>query len=63
MGDIAVSAPTVEEEEAAWTRMLDRFAGLPDIEVRVRCNPDAFDHLGPAFPRSASTVRGCVVYN
>ncbi|CAK9112660.1 Mitochondrial import receptor subunit tom70 (72 kDa mitochondrial outer membrane protein) (Mitochondrial import receptor for the ADP/ATP carrier) (Mitochondrial precursor proteins import receptor) (Translocase of outer membrane tom70) [Durusdinium trenchii] len=38
MGDIAVSAPTVEEEEAAWTRMLDRFAGLPDIEVRVRCN-------------------------
>ncbi|CAJ1336476.1 unnamed protein product [Effrenium voratum] len=38
MGDIAVTAPTVQEEEAAWTRMLDRFAGLPDIEVRVRCN-------------------------
>eukprot|EP00438_Fugacium_kawagutii_P002814 Skav214100 [mRNA] locus=scaffold1185:192958:203195:- [translate_table: standard] len=38
MGDIAVNAPTVQEEEAAWTKMLDRFAGLPDIEVRVRCN-------------------------
>ena len=37
MGDIAVNAPTVQEEEAAWTKMLERFAGLPDIEVRVRC--------------------------
>ena len=37
MGDIAVNTPTVQEEEAAWTKMLDRFAGLPDIEVRVRC--------------------------
>ena len=39
MGDIAINAPTVQEEEAAWTKMLDRFAGLPDIEVRVRCGP------------------------
>mmetsp|Transcript_52006 Transcript_52006/g.116711 ORF Transcript_52006/g.116711 Transcript_52006/m.116711 type:complete len:316 (-) Transcript_52006:98-1045(-) len=38
MGDVAINAPTVQEEEAAWTKMLDRFAGLPDIEVRVRCN-------------------------
>lgn len=45
MGDIAINAPTVQEEEAAWTKMLDRFAGLPDIEVRVRC--------GPAFLRDA----------
>ena len=33
MGDVAVNAPTVEEEEAAWTRMLEKFAGLPDVEV------------------------------
>ena len=55
MGDAAMNAPTVEEEEAlighwrelggqpsytvrgffkqaAWTKMLDRFTGLPDIE-------------------------------
>ncbi|CAE7213722.1 ogt-1 [Symbiodinium natans] len=38
MGDAAMNAPTVEEEEAAWTKMLDRFTGLPDIEVRVRTN-------------------------
>ena len=37
MGEQAVSAATVQEEEAAWTRMLERFKGLPDVEVRVRC--------------------------
>ena len=55
MGDIAINAPTVQEEEAAWTKMLDRFAGLPDVEVRVRCGP-AFWKKGGGLREAISAI-------
>lgn len=38
MADVALQAPKVEDEEAAWTAMLDRFGGIPEIEVRIVSN-------------------------
>lgn len=34
----ALSAPTVEEEEAVWTRILDAYSNIPEIAARVNCN-------------------------
>eukprot|EP00933_Yihiella_yeosuensis_P034560 TRINITY_DN28031_c0_g1_i1.p1 TRINITY_DN28031_c0_g1~~TRINITY_DN28031_c0_g1_i1.p1 ORF type:complete len:366 (-),score=69.53 TRINITY_DN28031_c0_g1_i1:458-1555(-) len=38
MTNEAANAPTVEEEERAWTKMLDRFKDYPEIEVGALSN-------------------------
>lgn len=34
----AVSVPTVEEEEALWTKMIESFPGVPEVEARAVSN-------------------------
>jgi len=38
MADVALNAKNAAEEEVAWTRMLERYAGLPQVQVIVISN-------------------------